>query len=438
MVFYLRLEFFGRLDQKAFEHALHNVIVRHPLFQAVIREIDGRDCFVPSEGACPRVTWDKELQPSDEPPCYLDLRNEVGLRIDVGHDEQQARVLFTFHHCCTDGIGAVAFIEDLLADYTAELSPEYRRPELRPINRSLLANRGRHGLTWFGRLLRLPVDLLALVGIAQFFGHRPVAVESANRAGSARTGHVPPYVTRRVSAEQLAALKSAARREGVTVNDLLIRDLLLAIDAWNARHNASACGGCLRVSVPVNLRRPEEAEMPATNVVSMVFVDRRVKASTSPGWLLKSIRIDTWFIKRFRLALVFTWIIEAMAACRGGFAQLLSREGSLASAVLSNLGMQFDNLPLGYLGNRVIVGDALLDSIVFLPPIRRGTNAAFGVVTYGGELMVSLQFAPSALSPLLADDLLRLLDEQLARSGGIETAPTVALPATAPKPVAVH
>jgi hypothetical protein len=291
-------------------------------------------------------------------------------------------------------------------------------------------------LHWTGRVLRLPVDLLALIGIAQFFGNRPVAIESARKSPPARPSHLPPSVMRRISSEQLAAIKSAAKRAGVTVNDLLIRDLLLAIDSWNARHNPGVCGGCLRISVPVNLRLTTEAELPATNVVSMVFVDRRVKATTKPARLLKSIRLDTWFIKRFRLALVFTWIVEAMATIRGGFARLLSREGCLASAVLSNLGLQFDDLPLGYLGDRVIVGDALLDSITFLPPIRRGTNAAFGVVTYGGELMVSLQYAPSAISPLLADDLLRLFEEQLVATSGIEATTTVAPPRSTRRKVA--
>lgn len=427
MVFYLQLNFFGGLDRSAFEQSLRNVLVRHPLFQTVVNEVDGSDCFVHAEHSPPHVIWDDQ-ETSGEANCFINLREEVGLRIRVTHDEEQARVLFTFHHCCTDGVGAVQFIEDLLADYTAELSPEYRRPELRPVNRSLLAGRGRHGLNWFGRLLRFPLDLLALVGIAQFFGNRPAAIESKTESTLSAGSALPHSVSRRISQARLADLKTAAKRAGVTLNDLLIRDLLLAIDAWNARHNAEACGRCLRVSVPVNLRLPADAELPATNVVSMVFVDRRVKATTKAAWLLKSIRIDTWFIKRFRLALVFTWIVEALGACRGGFAKLLSREGSLATAVLSNLGTQFHDLPLGYLGNRVIVGDALLDSITFLPPVRRGTNAALGVVTYGGELMVSMQFAPAAISRLLADDLLRLFDEQLAISSGDHSAAPQALP----------
>jgi hypothetical protein len=99
---------------------------------------------------------------------------------------------------------------------------------------------------------------------------------------------------------------------------------------------------------------------------------------------------------------------------------MLKGDDCRATAVLSNLGVQFDDLPLAYLGDRAIVGDALLDKIDFLPPIRKGTNASLGVVTYAGELMISLQYDPKVLSTILADDLLRLFDEQLAHSAGVE------------------
>jgi hypothetical protein len=51
-------------------------------------------------------------------------------------------------------------------------------------------------------------------------------------------------------------------------------------------------------------------------------------------------------------------------------------------------------------------------------------------VTYGGELMVSLQYDASVLSALVADDLLRLFDKQLAATADIEE--EAAVPATSP------
>jgi hypothetical protein len=50
--------------------------------------------------------------------------------------------------------------------------------------------------------------------------------------------------------------------------------------------------------------------------------------------------------------------------------------------------------------------------------------------------MVSLQYAPSAISPLLADDLLRLFEEQLVATSGIEATTTVAPPRSTRRKVA--
>ena len=57
-------------------------------------------------------------------------------------------------------------------------------------------------------------------------------------------------------------------------NDLLIRDLLLTLYAWNLRHNVRARKQMIRLMVPVSLRPPEEVTMPAANVVSMVAITR--------------------------------------------------------------------------------------------------------------------------------------------------------------------
>ena len=54
--------------------------------------------------------------------------------------------------------------------------------------------------------------------------------------------------------------------------------------------------------------------------------------------------------------------------------------------------MQFDDLPLAYLGDHAIAGDAVLERIDFMPPIRQKTNAAFGVV-----MILFLVFEPLGL-----------------------------------------
>lgn len=420
MSFFLRLKFWGRLDRSAFASALRQTVARHPLFRAFVRPVDGRACWVRAEGTTPRLQWDESDESTAEQAGYLDLSNEVGLRVCVTHCDGQARVLFQFHHCCCDGVGAVQFIEDLLTTYTSEYTDADSRPVLTVLDPTLLRRRGSHGLGFWKRLLRAPVELLAAYGIQQFFCNRPKALEtSSGSPATSRSTDAPASISRRFSPAELDALRRTARQEGVTINDLLIRDLLLAIENWNSKFNPSACGQYLRVSVPVNLRLPQDEKMPSTNAVSIVFMDRKVRPRSTPRKLLTSIRIDTLFIKKLRLAVVFTWVLEVLHAIRGGYQWLLGGEDCLSTAVLSNLGVRFHDLPLGYLGDRVIVGDAMLDTIDFLPPIRRGTNAAIGVVTYAGEMMLTLQYCPSALNRDLAGEMLNLFAEQIARTSGV-------------------
>ena len=72
----------------------------------------------------------------------IDLASEIGLRISVDADSDRADVLFEFHHACTDGIGAVQFIGDLLAHYgqlTTRDGDEL--PEIEPVNLDALRAR---------------------------------------------------------------------------------------------------------------------------------------------------------------------------------------------------------------------------------------------------------------------------------------------------------
>ena len=76
------------------------------------------------------------------------------------------------------------------------------------------------------------------------------------------------------------------RRE--SINDLLARDLFLAIDRWRRNANVSAGDDWLRMMIPMNMRRPSDALMPAADVVSTVFLDRRPRDFANPGSLLRA------------------------------------------------------------------------------------------------------------------------------------------------------
>src|SRR5690606_29222355 len=63
MCFYLRLNFFGRLDQRALQAALRMAVARQPLFRARVVTLDGARHWVREHNLQPRLFW------NDEAPC---------------------------------------------------------------------------------------------------------------------------------------------------------------------------------------------------------------------------------------------------------------------------------------------------------------------------------------------------------------------------------
>lgn len=424
MTFFLRLHFQGTLDREHFEAAAADAIARHPLFRAVISDDDGPPCWVALDDAHPRIHWQAGARPSSEARFRqpIDLRREPGLRFSVEAAADGSCVLIEFHHTCCDGIGATGFVEDLLVAYAARSGGKTpSRP--RPLNAFQLRRRGEHGLSFFGRLLRVPLDLLGACGVLQFFANRPVplslpAAPSAQAGESAplpAEGDRPACLSHRFTSRQLQELRWVGRRAGATVNDLLVRDLFLALDQWNWRHDRADRAGPLRISVPVNLRGESDALLPAANVVSMVFLDRRPERFSNTRWFLKTIQLETAFIKRCRLALLFHYVIRLLSALPRGLARLLDGGRCLSTAVLSNLGVQWDDLPLPYEDDQVIAGDVRLRDIEFLPPIRPLTRISLGVVTYADELRVSLHYDRS-LSSQAAEDFFAQFVDRLSRT----------------------
>ncbi|MBI2824881.1 MAG: hypothetical protein HYX69_09360 [Planctomycetia bacterium] len=389
MAFYLRLSFRGQLDRDRFTRALKEAAARHPLLQSIVRDIDGQACWVPADDPTPHLQWAPLDEPVNRQYGLLDIRRQVGMRAWVRAGASRTNVLVEFHHACCDGIAAMQFVEDLLACYVA-MAPGDEKAGVpsRPLELARLHGRARFGVGLLARLLRAPLAILSAVGLAEFFWNRPVPVAASRYPDPGgddphKAAHSPAFHSHRFDRRQLANLRRVAERLGVTVNDLLVRDLLLAVDQWNQRHDQPH--GCLRITMPINMRTQQDARLPAANVVSMAFIDRKPGRYATPRRLLGSVRRDTGLIKRFRMGLTFVSFISLLSRFRRALAALVSARRCMATAVLSNLGVQLDKLGLPRVHGRVDIGDGTLEEIEFLPPIRRLTRVAVGAITYADE-----------------------------------------------------
>ena len=290
---FARLKFSGCLDRTAFEAALATALARHPLLTAKVGIVGRRQlCWFSVDDAEPVICWERGPVGGPLPPAaHQDLQREIGIRFHVRTDATASELTIQFHHTCCDGIGGCLFIEDLLLAYALACGDPPGQLQLRPLDPGKLRGRGRFGLT-FPTLLRMaPQQLVGVLRGRQFLTRRPVPLvphracpnDDLPPKGYPATLH---YV---FDEESTIRGRRISQRLGVTLNDLLVRDLFLALAEWRSRQNIDNDGHWLRMVIPMNLRTAGDRLLPAANVVGNAFLDRRGPDFADADRLLRSI-----------------------------------------------------------------------------------------------------------------------------------------------------
>ncbi len=415
--YYLRLGLEGQFDRPAFEQAVRMAAPRHPMLQAVVQTEGRRTRWVAAEDPRPEVHWDSDLERDvarTTPP--IDLRRQIGLRVWVCEGNGRTQLWLVLHHACCDGLGAVRFAEDLLAAYAAQL--EGGELELPPLQTERLRDRGIYAASRLGQWLRRPFEMLCIAGSAEYFLQRPVPLALPD-AEAADEGDPSPRLAaprHRLTVDETEALRSAAREQGATLNDLLLRDLFLAAQDWIDRHRAEEKTGRVRIMVPINLRTRLHADMPAANCVCMINVDRRVHRWKDLGKMLRVVSWEMGLMKRWRLGVTMLRIIQLVHWITGSLKALLPRDRCLASCVLSNLGTPLRDSPLADAEGRIRAGNVELVEVELLPPLRPLTSASFGAASLGGRLTISLLADERMLGPDGGKELLALYARRLGQT----------------------
>jgi NRPS condensation-like uncharacterized protein len=426
MSFFLKLIFSGDCDPQQLDAALQVSLERHPLLSATVVQTNvqtKQKQFAWAAGRPERcaVQWVTGDRPVAVTP--IDLFAQPGLRVSAWKSDQKTTVQFQFHHACCDGMGALRWIEDLLVAYSAGVKEAASAP-WRPIEQPRLRGRARFGLTpW--KLLRLAPQLsVGLLGARQFLMRQPVPLQSQgpgpphvekNSATAGLPANYPASQSHQFSVAETARFVAAARRLQGTVNDLLMRDVFLTLAAFRASRELAENDAWLRLTVPVNLRSVDDQQLPAANVVSMVFLDRNAADCEDPASLLAGIGQEMQLIKRNRLGVTFPLSLQFVRYLPGAMARLqktLDQPVCRGSAVLSNLGRSFLDAPLSRCDGKLVAGKMTLEKIEFLPPVRPQTTTALGVCTYADRLQIALHYDPRALA---ATDASWILQEGIRR-----------------------
>jgi hypothetical protein len=408
--FVVELWFSGQLEQAAFLTALAQAVGRHPLLGALVADGPSGPQWVAGPNQPPALDWADEARPiapaDDE---YIDLRARRGLRVWVRTSSHAIRARFQFHHACCDGLAALGFIDEVLVLYAGAVAGPAAAPALPPPALDELRDRGPierakpslavavrdvfvTAQVWsrilFRRAAKLapPKTHMAPDGLAD-----SAQVSSSDaQAADAGGGELLAFESYRLTSEEAEGYQKAAQSQGVPLNDLLLRDLFLAVDDWN-RAQGGASGGRVSINMPVSVRGRQRADIPASNKLGFAFVTANKRALQDRVGLLKAVHQQTDEIKKLKLALYFLGGLSAASNFRGVVSWLLHSNKTFATIVLSNVGQLFTQSPLPRDRGRLVCGGAVLERVTGVPPTRPNTRAAIAINQYAGETTVALR-----------------------------------------------
>jgi NRPS condensation-like uncharacterized protein len=424
---FIRLKFSGCLDRTAFETAVRTVLPRHPLLTAKIESRNGKRLrWSVAKNAEPQIQWENAVPSNRLPPAKrLDLHTEIGIRFHVRAKGAASDLTIQFHHACSDGAGISQFVQDLLVAYamTCGMAPE--QTQLPTLDSSLLSGRGRFGLTLRKFLRMMPQQAVGLLGARQFLMRQPVPlVPHRVSPNDSRLPATYPAILHYVfDRETTKGFRAVSKHLGVTANDLMARDLFLALAEWRSRQGVVEEGQWLRMMVPMNLRRAEDYLMPAANVVSCVFLDRREAHFADADRLLQGIHEEMDLIKRLQLGFTF---IFSTALCRylpGGLKERVQADVCSTSCVFTNVGTFLGQVPLPRRDGHIVAGNVTLMNVDFVAPIHPYACVTLAVGTYADRLTVSFHYDPRPLTQQQAADLLNTFVARIRDSVGQSIGP---------------
>ncbi len=415
--FPVELLFRGPLRRKELEDALQVCLDRHPLLNANVDVSTGKiPSWVPAECRSLPLDWADWSTPIDHAAGrFIDLTTEVGVRLWVRTSAERSRLVLQFHHACCDALGGLQFFEELLVIYDSLIAGTDPRSLLRRLDPQRLLLRSDYGLTKANYRPNLRDTLTTLRYWSWNLMRRPalLAVPDQDHAPPAEKEADLGYVTHTLTKEDRHHLQTRASRGNATINDLMLRDLLMTLRDWNHEH-----GGDVRrlvINVPVSLRTRVDQQMPATNVLGFWFLERRISDCRDADRLLGGIRDEMEAVRKWRLPLYFIGGLRYACKFPGKMRQVLRSRRSFATIVFSNAGRLMARTSLKRQDRKLICGNVLLERITGVPPVRPGTRAAIIVAHYGYDTYVNLQWDPHVLNESAAR---LLLDKYIQRLMG--------------------
>ncbi len=436
----VRFEVSGEIDREAFREALDETVDSNPLLKSVLKKVRGLGLSwqVVDDWRTP-IEWN-----SGEPSLELNIHEQPGLRVWVREHDLRAEVICVFHHACVDGIAVFRFVGDWLAAYARRTATSDQHvPKDKPLDPFLLRQRA-----------HFPVELPAPIGTGTIVREtlreayrwltRPAAPLASPKNGDAAPQDRNAldsldFIWADLPADQAQRYRETATALGVTLNDLLVRDMFLTVRSWNQTHGPNRQGRWLRITMPTSLRMRIHRKMPVANGISYAFLTRTADDCDDEARLLKGVHAETSFIKDWHVSLMF---LNAIAIAR--------RIPFVTSMISRSSRRCYSTTNLSYLGDfprlfrvrmpkqddgKILAGNLTLESFYGAPPVRPQTHATLAIIGYRGVLSFCMRVNKVALEPpagrqfldaflrrFKRRSLLRVIPEKnVPRFGGLES-----------------
>ncbi|MBI1314354.1 hypothetical protein GC176_23915 [bacterium] len=420
MSFFLRIRIQGRIDRQHLDESLETALKLHPLLHARIHGYAGdatsHICWIDADMPIPVIDWnDVSVPVRFAGGRWIDLQSESGLRLWVRETGSITTLLMQVHHCCCDGLGASQFVQTLFTAYhllrtSGSVSALVDRFDVR-----LLRERDLSCSSW-SRVLMTARH--AIPRVARFSKGRPMPLATLRDQplDDFCDDMLPPFQTFTFDITETNQISTTARRLGVSLNDLLLRDLFLVLDEWNRCHTQDGRCQPIRICMPVNVRRSSDNRMPAANVISLSFVDQEPHDLADAVRLLASVHAQTSRTRRLRSFLAFVPALKLLGMFPGRLHARAQRTHCLSTAVLSNIGVLCAGSPLLGPDRRMTAGGLLLESVEAVLPLRPLTHVALVVSKYARKLTLTISHNPRWINAAESHELLNRFVRQLRRS----------------------
>ena len=403
--FMLKLQ--GQFDLAVFTSALHKTLEYHPFLTCLVTENNGHFHWQNTETMPVVIRQPLKAERPFPASKGIDLFHEPALKCTVCNENTDpaqtqlggnTNIIFEFHHAACDAAGAARFIEDVLCGYMRQRC--FADVQREPVKPDLLTHRGVFGGNWSYILQNLPKQLWGLTRAWMFLVNRVAPLVSKKPVDVPKlSAGYPAIVAHTLTVADTQTVRQKAEELGITINDLFLGLTFLAMKNWQRQYATEIKSGNLRIAVPINLRTPADVLMPASNIVSMVFLDRKPKTIQAAQSFYRGIHNEMQHIKRCNLGWAFIHGLTLYRRVFGSFRKMMKPNRCWTTATVTNLGRVFADLTLPVREGRIQMDDSLeLAGVETSPPIRSLTAIGVSVLTYAGSMTINLHYDSALLT----------------------------------------